>query len=206
MGGQRARRLRPRLAGWPRQRHTPLPLRLPPAPRPAPVQCCCRRRISACRPLRVPACSRCRNSRFFCALCSWFSRFVAAMVTSRWPVGDRPWSLSPATTVTAKEQTLPARCPPRSVGSRAARGPAPDAEGHTDCRAPWPQTLASAQPTRLQQTVTGNRAPGTWGECVLETESRPGPREGLGERWAGLREAPQSFLGTSREPSHRATR
>lgn len=35
-----------------------------------PVQCCCRRRISACRPFRVLACSLWRNKRFFWALCS----------------------------------------------------------------------------------------------------------------------------------------
>lgn len=62
-----------------------------------PVQCCCRRRISVCSPFSVLACSRWRKSRFFCALCSWFSRFVAAMLTSRWPAGDtKLWSLFPA--------------------------------------------------------------------------------------------------------------
>lgn len=55
-----------------------------------PVQCCCRRRISACRPFSVLACSRCRNCRFFWALWSWFSRLDAAILgcsdpaTNRW--------------------------------------------------------------------------------------------------------------------------
>ena len=55
---------------------------------PLPVQCCCRRRISACSPFSVLACSRCRNSRFFWALCSWFSRFDAAIVARGYPVSE----------------------------------------------------------------------------------------------------------------------
>lgn len=46
-----------------------------------PVQRCCRRRSSACSPFRVLVCSRCRNSRFFWALCSWFSRVEVAIFT-----------------------------------------------------------------------------------------------------------------------------
>lgn len=46
-----------------------------------PVQRCCRRRSSSCSPFRVLACSRCRNSRFFWALCSWFFRVEVAILT-----------------------------------------------------------------------------------------------------------------------------
>lgn len=44
----------------------------------SPVHCCCNLRISACSPFRVLAWSCCRKSRFFWALCSWFSRLTFA--------------------------------------------------------------------------------------------------------------------------------
>lgn len=44
----------------------------------SPVHCCCNLRISACSPFNVLAWSCCRKSRFFWALCSWFSRVTFA--------------------------------------------------------------------------------------------------------------------------------
>lgn len=48
----------------------------------SPVHCCCSLRISACSPFSVLAWSCCRNSRFFWALCSWFSSAAFAVAMS----------------------------------------------------------------------------------------------------------------------------
>ncbi len=44
----------------------------------SPVHCCCNLRISAWSPFNVLAWSCWRKSRFFCALCSWFSSVTFA--------------------------------------------------------------------------------------------------------------------------------
>ena len=59
-----------------------------------PVHCCCSLRISACSPFSVLAWSCCRKSRFFWALCSWFSSvtFADAMVIYVWTHTSRATS------------------------------------------------------------------------------------------------------------------